>query len=268
MDTPAFKDKVLKDSDVLKMLVDWLACTYRAAQKLSGILYLHSIDEVRMSKSSLRSLTVLKQLCGENFYSNLTLGTTCWSLVHYSTALAREGELEANSTFWKSMIAKGARLERIPDDVFKAQDFVYDIASHDGVLLKAQRDVVDLNISFSDLEVTQTVKSELELERLRKDQEERRKKLEEAQQEALTRAQYQQRLELEAARLVAEINRRTLYQRNRNRCLRKKPFGTCDNAGCSSRLKQWRYNWRKSCSNARRVHNAEVDIRLLLMSVR
>ena len=27
------------------MLVDWLASTYRAGQKLSGILYLHRIDE-------------------------------------------------------------------------------------------------------------------------------------------------------------------------------------------------------------------------------
>jgi hypothetical protein len=148
VDTLGFNDNTLKDSDVLKMLLDWLASTYQAGQKLSGILYLNCIDEVRMSKSLLCSLVMLKQLCSKNFYNNLALGTTCWSVVPYSTALARERELEANSTFRKSMIAKGARLERIPDDVFKARDLVYTIANHDAVPLKAQRDVVNLMLRY------------------------------------------------------------------------------------------------------------------------
>ena len=124
-----------------------------------------------MKNSSLRNLNMLKLLCGEGFYNNLTFGTTCWSLVPYSKGVLRETELKSNMSFWKSMISKGARLERIPDDRANAQAVVYSIAAHDPVVLQTQREVVDLGKTFENLQVTQVVERELELETLKLRQE-------------------------------------------------------------------------------------------------
>jgi hypothetical protein len=66
------------------------------------------------------------------------------------------------------MISKGARLERIPDEVTKARDLIYEIASHDAVALQTQRDIVDLGKSLSSLAVAKTV--DYELEEVRKQQ--------------------------------------------------------------------------------------------------
>lgn len=163
VDTPGFDDDDQTDSEVLKKLVDWLVSTYRSGQRLNGILYLHRITDTRMRGSSLRNLKMFKELIGDEFYENLTLGTTCWSLIDSKSALERENELKTESKFWEIMISKGARLERIPDDdVIKARDLVYKIASRDTAPLQTQRDVVERGISFSDLAVTQTVNYKLE----------------------------------------------------------------------------------------------------------
>jgi hypothetical protein len=183
VDTPGFDDEDLTDSDVLKLLVDWLASTYRSGQKLSGILYLHRIADTRMRGSSMRNLSMFKQLVGDDFYKNVTLGTTCWSLVPFHVGLDRENELKSNSNFWKMMISKEARLKRIPDDVITARELVYEIASNDAVALKTQRDVVDLGIRFSNLAVTKTVNHELE--ELRRQQQTELKRLEEAKRRQL-----------------------------------------------------------------------------------
>ena len=144
------------------MLVDWLVSTYKSGQKLSGILYLHRISDTRMRGSSVRNLAMFQQLVGDDFYKNVTLATTCWSLVPFHVGLERENELKTNSNFWKMMISKGAQLERIPDGMAAAQALVYKVASHDAAALQTQRDVVDRGISFSDLAVARTVKYELE----------------------------------------------------------------------------------------------------------
>jgi hypothetical protein len=132
VDTPGFDDDKLSDYDVLKLLVEWLARTYKSAKKLNGILYLHHITDARMRGSSFRNLNMFKELVGhDDFYKSVTLGTTCWSLVPNQTAVGREMELKNSSSFWKVLISEGVRLERIPDDATKARKLVYQIASHE-----------------------------------------------------------------------------------------------------------------------------------------
>lgn len=242
VDTPGFEDTDMTDTEVLKMLVDWLASTYRAGKKLNGILYLYRIDETRMKGSSLRNLNMFKQLCGDDFYTNLTLGTTCWSIVPYNTAVLRETELKSNMSFWKTMISKGAGLERIPDDATEARNLVYRIATQGALPLQVQREVVDGKISFNNLQVTQVVKRELELEEVRKAQVIREAKL--------LKDQNKQRLEMEAEQAMqsfeqARQQRMQHYSDIRRYCSRKKPFGTCDRAGCNEKLKRWKTIYRK-----------------------
>jgi hypothetical protein len=100
VDTPGFNDTYLSDSEVLQRLAEWLKSTHQAGTKLGGILYLHRITDSRMQGSILRNLNMFKQLCGEGFYKNITLGTTCWALVPNDVTEKRENELIQNGSIW------------------------------------------------------------------------------------------------------------------------------------------------------------------------
>ena len=241
VDTPGFDDDDLSDSDVLKMLVDWLASTYRNGHKLSGILYLHRITDARMRGSSVRNLNMFRQLIGDGFHKNLTLATSCWKLVPWSDALSRETELKTNSNFWKMMIMKGARLERLPDEVSKARDLVYEIASHEAIPVQTQRDVVDLGISFSNLAVTKTVNHELE--QLKKQQAAERMSLAVQQEARLAQQRREYEEDLAACR---ELERAVEHHLTMQRyCSRNKPHGICDKPGCYNKVKRWTKIYRE-----------------------
>jgi hypothetical protein len=246
VDTPGFEDTNRSDTEILEMLVNWLATSYRAGQRLRGILYLYRIDETRMKGSSLRNLNMFKQLCGEDFYKYLTLGTTCWSLVDYSNGVSRETQLTNTMSFWKAMIDKGATRVRVPDSAYEARQLVYRIAKRGGSApLQAQKEVVDRGLSFRELQVTQVVKQELELE--------------EAERARAAAKMYQLMVNrLEMLAIQAEQERRlieTEEQARRNRmqhylditnyCRLTTPFGYCDNSGCTNKLKRFRYVFRK-----------------------
>ncbi|KAN0115440.1 P-loop containing nucleoside triphosphate hydrolase protein [Hyaloscypha variabilis] len=239
VDTPGFDDDDLTDSDVLKMLVDWLAATYRSGQKLSGILYLHRITDTRMRGSSLRNLKMFKELIGDEFHKNLTLGTTCWSLVSFNIALDRENELKTDSKFWKIMISKGARLVRILEDRPEARDLVYEIASHDAIPLQAQRDVVDRGISFGNLSVTRMVN--YELEQIRQQQKAAIERFKEARQRRLD--QEEEEMERELALIRARNERIEDYQMRQVFCQNVTPYGRCDSPGCYNKLRRWTATW-------------------------
>ena len=227
------------------MPVDWLASTYRAGQKLSGILYLYRIDETRMKGSSLRNLSMFKQLCGDQFYKNLTLGTTYWSIVSRSVAESRENELKENMAFWKSMCTKGARLERIPDDASATQDLVYRIATREPIPLQAQQETVDQGVSFEKLQVTQVVKDEIELEAAHKAQEEKLVELLAEQARRRSEQEREQLLRKIQADAEALQRRRQHFADVRSYSSRKTPFGLCDESTCSNKLKQFRYIYRE-----------------------
>ena len=192
-----------------------------------------------MRGSSLRNLAMFQELIGDEFYHNVTLATTCWSLVSQQVGIERETELTTNSKFWKMMISKGMQLKRIPENATQAQDLVYRIASHSAIALKTQRDMVDRGISFSDLAVTKVVNYELD-------------KLKRAQ--ATLRYQYAEELarhKREMLEQAAELQRqRARIQQaldRRDYCRNKRPFGVCDNRNCSSKVKRWAVIWRESC---------------------
>ncbi|KAK0734756.1 hypothetical protein B0T26DRAFT_746625 [Lasiosphaeria miniovina] len=56
LDSPGFKDTYRSDTDVLYEISSYLAGTYSQGSKLSGIIYVHPITDVRMDGPSLRSL--------------------------------------------------------------------------------------------------------------------------------------------------------------------------------------------------------------------
>lgn len=253
VDTPGFDDYDIPDSEILKLLVKWLATTYRTGQKLNGILYLHRITDSRMRGSSLRNLKVFKELIGDTFHKSVTLGTTCWSMVPQSIAIAREAELTSSTTFWKTLISNGARLERIPSSVAEAKDLVYQIASHDPVVLQMQRDIVDLGHDFQDLAIANLVANDLEEEKKRQVAE--MKALRIAKLVAREFEQERERIHREELGRIRERNKRIqAFKSKQASCLRLTPSGTCDKPGCYNKLQKWKVTWRKSHDCARPMH--------------
>lgn len=199
VDTPGFDDTHKKDADVLKLLANWFDVTYRSGTKLSGIIYLHRITDDRMRGSSMRSMRMFRQLCGESFYRNLLLGTTCWSLIPEDVGKQREMELMTDENFWKGLIGKGAQFVRIPDDGFVAKELIYDLAGLEPMALQIQHEIVDCNIQFSALSATQTLdnglsklKAEQEAEKRQLELEHQRKVDEQNQKAQEFRLQFEQ----------------------------------------------------------------------------
>ncbi|KAF8438392.1 P-loop containing nucleoside triphosphate hydrolase protein [Boletus edulis BED1] len=108
VDTPGFDDKYRSDTDVLRTIANWLEQTYRNNIKLSGLLYLHRISDVRMAGTPLRNLSVFKYLCGDGNLKNIVLVTTMWDEVKDQSVGSRM-EDELLSVFWKDMTRLGSR---------------------------------------------------------------------------------------------------------------------------------------------------------------
>ena len=175
VDTPGFDDSTISDRDILLKLLEWVKAKLSNSHKLNGILYLHRIDAPRMQGSSLRNFSVFKQLCGDSFYKNVMLGTTCWDLLDSAaTGERRETELKGEGGFWHSLVQKGSQVVRIPQDAASARQLVLDVAARAPATMKCQ---VELSQRDGRVENVSAVKViDPELERLRKDNEEARRR--------------------------------------------------------------------------------------------
>ncbi|KAF5321713.1 hypothetical protein D9619_000441 [Psilocybe cf. subviscida] len=99
VDTPGFDDTNVLEAEVLKRLSGWLARSYGRNAKLAGAIYLHDI----------------------NACHSMVLGTTKWSEVldeDLPTAEGREQLLREG--FWKDMIDKGSKVERVDTEPLSA----------------------------------------------------------------------------------------------------------------------------------------------------
>ena len=80
-DTPGFDDTASSDTDVLRNIVTWLGAMREKRIKLSGIIYLHRITDVRLGGTALRNLRMLHNLVGANKMANVLLVSTRWEEV-------------------------------------------------------------------------------------------------------------------------------------------------------------------------------------------
>ncbi|KAF5639626.1 GTP binding domain protein [Fusarium sp. NRRL 52700] len=118
--TPGFNDTSRSDIETLEVLATYLGASYANGVRIHGIITLYPITNNRMAGSHLRSLTILKEICGFDSYSNLAIVTTMWPRPPTSknkTILEdRELELLTNSDFFSDLVSKGARLFRDYDE--------------------------------------------------------------------------------------------------------------------------------------------------------
>jgi hypothetical protein len=104
-----------------------------------------------MQGSQLRNFSVFKQLCGEGFYKNVILATTCWDLLvndaDSSVGARREAQLRDRGGFWHALVLKGSQVCRVPRERQAARELVYNLALRGAPsFLASQQEMGSLNL--------------------------------------------------------------------------------------------------------------------------
>ncbi|KIW20698.1 hypothetical protein PV08_01275 [Exophiala spinifera] len=116
VDTPGFDDTTRYEADILREIADWISGADEKGIKLTGIVYLHGIQNPRVGGTMRSNLRLFRKLCGDASMSSVALATTHWSSSEADRVAQRRRhqELIDDGDFWAKMMANGA------------QDFIHD----------------------------------------------------------------------------------------------------------------------------------------------
>ncbi|KAF9441303.1 hypothetical protein P691DRAFT_813197 [Macrolepiota fuliginosa MF-IS2] len=145
VDTPGFDDTSRSDMQILEVIGKWMTQTYADHVKLSGIVYLHRITDNRMGGSQCRNLRTFGELVGDNAMKNVILVSTMWEKVN--PAIGKKREEELRERFWKLMVDKGSRTDRLEKNTMEeawriVEQVVTEREQREAILL--QEEVVNL----------------------------------------------------------------------------------------------------------------------------
>ncbi|GIZ48284.1 hypothetical protein CKM354_001135200 [Cercospora kikuchii] len=212
IDTPGFNDTVRSEAEVLTAIANYMDFTYRNPPhlKLSGIIYLQSIQDPRMYGSSLRNLKMFKDLCGESPMKNVVLATNRWEDARVTgqeqQARDKEVELRTRTEFWQPLLKRGAQMMRCEDDRESALSIVRRFIDNRPEVLQIQTELVEQSKPLIETKAGTTVNEEAlrvekkyqaELNQIRKEMDEARAAADLEVQEALelSRKEYERKLD-------------------------------------------------------------------------
>ncbi|KAG8703807.1 hypothetical protein FRC11_010436 [Ceratobasidium sp. 423] len=182
-DTPGFDDTHLSDTEILKRIGGFLAASYQKGYKLTGIIYMHRITDIRVGGISRRTFNVFRKLCGKDSLSNVLLVTNMWSDPPTSQQIDRETELRTHVDFFQPALDEGATMvRRAHKDQRSAHDIIRMLLRKDPVAMKVQQELVDEGKTLSDTGAGREVEHELLMaaEKHKADMEELKTEMEEA----------------------------------------------------------------------------------------
>ena len=160
-----FDDTYRSDAETLRAIVEWLAQSYSEGIKLSGIVYLHRIIDVRMAGSAVRNLRVFQELCGKDCFDKVALCPTFWDVTKVEECILEKRllELTGNEGYWGRMIENGSKVFRETLTRNQAMTMIYQLVTKDPAALQVQREVVDEHKPLS--ETSAVLKLKLEQQR-------------------------------------------------------------------------------------------------------
>lgn len=160
VDTPGFDDSTMSDTEVLRMIAEWLEKTYKRQIKLAGIIYMHRISDNRMAGAPQKNLHVFANLCGDEAMHKVILATTMWNKVKEDTGARREMELKEE--YWKAMLEKNSTAVRFYGTSQSAWNIVDEIIrSPNRSPLLLQEELVDFHKRLSETKAGITLYEEL-----------------------------------------------------------------------------------------------------------
>lgn len=142
VDTPGFDDSKRPNAEILHEISKILTYQYEMGSPLKGIIYIHSIADVRFRGSAGLNLRILRQMCGDQALRNVMLITSRWDQVMPSQGADRERNLRED--FWKEMLRKGSRMNRFQGTHDSAAALVSQLLEiNDSCVLDIQRELTD-----------------------------------------------------------------------------------------------------------------------------
>ncbi|KAL0057038.1 hypothetical protein AAF712_016342, partial [Marasmius tenuissimus] len=143
IDTPGFDDTNKTETEILSMLATYLANMFEQNQKLSGVIYLHRISDVRVGGISARNFRMFRELCGEDTLKNVVIVTNRWEEVPQDIGDAREEELRTKDIFFKPALDKHARMVRHHNTHDSASTIVKSLVRNTPLPLLIQKEMVE-----------------------------------------------------------------------------------------------------------------------------
>jgi hypothetical protein len=197
VDTPGFDDSTRSDSEILREVALWLNEAHKAKLKLTGLILLHRIIDVRVGGSGVRNIKMFKKLCGDDTLRSVVLATTMWDFnPNEETGKARELELHRQPLLWKPMIDQGSKVFRQDNGLVSAMRIIqYLIDTRRPVILDIQREMVDQKMQLGQTGAGSEVATEVEKAKQYYDK--RIKDLETELRDALSKQDHERREEIE-----------------------------------------------------------------------
>jgi 50S ribosome-binding GTPase len=157
VDTPGFDDTSLSDTEILKEIAGFLLKLYEVGIKISGLIYLHRINEPRMTGSALKNLEVFRRLCGDTCFPQVALVSTMWQELPRpegeKLGIETEAQLLSNNKFWGAMTKAGSQHFRHSGDTRSARRIIEWFLSHPArIVLEIQRELVDDRLNLDQTE--------------------------------------------------------------------------------------------------------------------
>jgi hypothetical protein len=152
IDTPGFENSKRSDVQVLQDIAHWLSKSFKAGTRLSGVIFMHPISDLRrITGSTTRNLRMFKKLCGEQAYQSIVLATSMWSKVTIEEGERREGILIETDEYWGLMCKNGSKVFRYADTRESALDLIkYILNLHIKVTLDIQDEMVNKGHDFNE----------------------------------------------------------------------------------------------------------------------
>ncbi|KAI6131371.1 hypothetical protein EDD17DRAFT_1644548 [Pisolithus thermaeus] len=141
IDTPGFDDTRRGDAEVLSSIAAYLSKFYEQDIKLTGVIYLYRITDVRMVGTAQRTFRVFRKLCGESTFGHVLIVTNMWEKERLEIGEARERELSAK--YFKPALDGGARMIRHDGTRESALNILRRLLDNNTTSLSIQREIVD-----------------------------------------------------------------------------------------------------------------------------
>ncbi|KAK3299902.1 P-loop containing nucleoside triphosphate hydrolase protein [Chaetomium fimeti] len=116
IDTPGFADKntTEENMDVLRLIAEELR--NMGQERVSGIIFFHSIEGARLTGVDHANLRILKSMCGEKFQRHVAFVTTRWDCMNDSEdekLVTRNNNIEVE---FKKLLPKGPEIFKFLND--------------------------------------------------------------------------------------------------------------------------------------------------------
>lgn len=159
VDMPGYDDSSMPDAAMLEKTSEWLINSYTQGRKLSGILWLESVEKRRIGGSGQKALDIFQLVSGSDFMSNVILVQTLGDDPFTREQQRRASDLQ--SKYWNTLIDNGATIRRFdrfdestPSELQRAKTQAHQILrqvfSNTPHATRLQEEVVDEQTNFNE----------------------------------------------------------------------------------------------------------------------